>query len=203
MSKFKSVWSKTLKLNWRQSKTIQVMYKGKFTKEEIRKFGQKMSNDMAKKGTGIIEIAILYPEEWYSGYFTKWGDAISLFDYSDSGNDQDDPEYFDRFCIYYIKTAGPAGGCDNGYNDCFWQILHKILGDKNPYETPYSLKKALHIKNDALVTLDHIDTIERGPKNNTVMKAIGINVTGDYIRTSAKKGNLQIHMVLELSLIHI
>ncbi len=85
-------------------RVVQSKFKGRFTREQIEKYAQKFSNDLAARGVeGKISVSLLYPENWYSGYFTNFGEPIKLYHHHDSDRVEEDPDQFEEFRIYTLK----------------------------------------------------------------------------------------------------
>jgi hypothetical protein len=95
----------------------------------VKKQGQAMK-DAGFKGT--IAVALKYPTGWKRGYFTEFGAPIYLYEYADSDIQTADPDSYSEFTIFIKKGGKPTVGNTAYRNDCFWQILDKFFGKKNP-----------------------------------------------------------------------
>src|SRR3970040_1003708 len=92
---------KKLDITWGRNKVVEMSYEGSYTKDEIKEFTQKISNDYKHKGFhGMIETALPYDQGWRAGYFTNVGDNVSMFDETDSGDNFNSQQTFDGFRIY-------------------------------------------------------------------------------------------------------
>jgi len=190
-SKFKGT-KRTLNLQWKRSKVVEMSYKGKFTRTEIRDHVQQLSNKLKDKGfDGRIETALQFPIGWRSGYFTDVGDNISLYHYSDSDIVMDDPDTFEEFRVYTVRNPTRGGGTDLN-NDCFFNSLQLALNSKNPFKSPEQLKELLKLDRKALVPVSSIPIVDQ------YLKKYKINVRGDYLYVSPKESIKQeINIILE------
>ena len=95
------------------------------------------------------------------------------------------------FWFNVIKTTN-EGGCDNGFNDCLYDSLVKVLGNKitDVWSSPDKLKKYLKIKRNVLInTEEHMDRIEK--KVN-----VQLLVEGDITRTPKINSKTTLNLVL-------
>jgi hypothetical protein len=175
-----------------EGKVVQYSFKGDYKKSEIKEYTQEFSDGLKKEGfKGSIEVALKYPENWRSGYFSNAGDAVRMYEYSDSDNQvNQEPNKFKEFAVYVMGAPTKGGGYDNFKNDCFWNCLQLVLLEKNYWKTPESLKHFLKLGRNDTVDISLIQKIDDFMKNHK------INVEGDYIYTSAKKCQMEINIIL-------
>lgn len=190
--KIKSKWIKEHKLNYRGIKDnviFQEFYEGKFTKEDIRKHTQARSDGLKNKQVdGDISVAIKYPDVgWRSGYFSKVGDKVRIYDHNDSSEHIEEPSFFTGFSIFTTKSKPNKGGADK-HNDCLFNCLQDVI--ELPWTYPSSMKQYLKLKRDDCVSIDLIPTLE------TKLKKYKINVSGDHIYTSTKEAVFEINLKL-------
>ena len=181
-----------LPVKFRNNAVVVEKYKGKFTREQIRKTTQALSDKLRHKNfNGSIEVALLYDAGWMQGPFTQVGQPIKLFSYDDyDGVNIEDQEHYAAFNIYICKN-GPTAGGNSELNDCLWFCLKDVLGDKIPWETGGKLKKFLRVPRKNKLDISLIPEIERKLRRHK------INVTGDHVYTSPKDCVKEINLVLE------
>lgn len=86
------------------NQVIEMTHKGKFTRDEIKKYAQKESNALHKAGhKGQISVCLLMPEGWKSGYFSNVGSPVSMYEFKDSDIDRDEVNTFTNFQMYLTK----------------------------------------------------------------------------------------------------
>ena len=102
-----------------------------FTTQGLKLFTQQISNAMKGKygaNAGMIGTAVKYEHEsWRGGYMASFGDNVRMHSFRDSDNrninDGDDK--------IVVKNGNPrGGGDDNELNDCIFDCLKEVLGDK-------------------------------------------------------------------------
>lgn len=190
------IWSTTSKKNGElkkhsKTKISDVLFQGKYTRDEIIKEATKMNKGLIKDGfKGRYSIALLYPEGWKAGYFVNVKEKPDLFHYSDSADDREDPEHYSRFVIYY-QAIPTKGGCkgNSEYNDCLYEVLVKIVGEDNvPWKNPKELKDFLGLKRKDKIDVKFI------PKIEEKMEKYAITLQGDhnYFSTKDPKNGLKI-----------
>jgi len=169
---------------------VQIKYKGRFTRKQIKKLAQEQSERLKEenKFKGQISVSLKYPIGWRSGYFTDFGDHVILYDHSDSDNTLEEPDTFKEFRVYVMKTKTRKGGC-NKTNDCLYDALKEIIPLELPWESPEELKSYLNLKRNDKISIDDIEKIEEQIKQK-------ISVTGDHIYTSIKKSDHVIKLTL-------
>ncbi len=176
---------------------ITEMYRGSFTREDIKRHVQQISKEAKKNFNydGQLSVALKYdgvkvPKSkkikkndrgWRSGYFTNFGNDIALYNI-DSYDQDDEPEQdvFSEFQIYFMKTGPKQGGCDGKRNDCLFDCLKKTVDDM-PWKFPSSMKKFLDVERNDKIDIGLIPKIEER------IEQYKINVTGDHTYTSVKK----------------
>lgn len=84
---------------------VQQSFRGKFTRKQIEKHAQKVSNELNADGKDWgISVALLYPESWKGGYFTNVGNTVKLYTHHDSDLIDPDPDSYPEFKIYLKKN---------------------------------------------------------------------------------------------------
>lgn len=88
-------------------KIVEQRFKGNYTREEIEKFSQKLSNDFAALGNRArhwkMQIVLKYPEWKYPGKYTPVGKPVDLWAYDRYDDEEEDPETYPEFWIYIMK----------------------------------------------------------------------------------------------------
>jgi len=174
--------------------------------KDIEKLATKVREGIINnRDNARIQLIISTPFGHRSGKFVDVKDrAIHIwnpndFVYSTTEGEQDKTiEWYNdgkaipkEFWFNVIKTTD-AGGCDKGYNDCLYDCLVKVLGEKitNVWNSADKLKKYLKIKRDDLVNIDdHMDKIEK--KIN-----VQLLVEGDMTRTPKINSKTTLHLLL-------
>ena len=177
-----------VKALYRGKEVLQFNLKGKFTREDIQKFGGKIT-DMMKGVNGEIAIALKYNYGWRSGYFTNFGDKIKLYDPKDSDIESDQNE-FKEISIFMLEDPPTKGGKSN-MNNCLYDCLKSVLNDNLPFKEPIELKKYLKLWANDKVDYKLIPLIEQK------LKTYAINVSGDHTYISPIKSNKVINLLLE------
>ena len=177
-----SIISKNFVVKQKQNNNVKALYKGKevlqfglkgkFTRQNIEKFGGKI-NDIMKGVNGEIAIALKYDYGWRSGYFTNFGDKIKLYDPKDSDIESDQND-FSEIYIYMLENPLTSGGKSKN-NDCLYDCLKLVLNDNLPFKEPLDLKRYLKLKVNDKVDYKLIPLVEQKLKN------YAINISGDDI----------------------
>ena len=176
-----------------------------YSRKEIKKIGNKLSKYLNKKGIkGELTTAVRFQNPEYhidmyrSGNQTEIGDDINIFDANDYEGEEraifNTVKDFHDFTFYILVEKpeyqhGKFGGKSN-YNDCLYYCLENTIKDKLPWTKPKSLKTFLKLQRCDMINIDHMEKIEN--KIN-----VGINITGDFIKTSKLNSNLNIHLLLK------
>ena len=156
------------------------------TKDEILRVSNEISRMFRQQGLrGSIDLSVR-KDKWYYGGQTKFGDNVIFNDKYDEITDNE----YDQFALFFSAFPEPEGGGNSHFNDCLYNCLHTILGEKLPWKHPIELKKYLNIPHVAKVHIKYIPMIEKKLSN------IAINVTGDYCYTSQLKTNKVINLKL-------
>jgi hypothetical protein len=101
----KPISQKKLPIKHHGHNVIRMDFKGLFTREEIKKYAQQQSNLLLDKGfNGQIQVSLLLEDGWRSGYYSKVGAPISLYEYLDSNIDRDEEDEFTKFQIYILQN---------------------------------------------------------------------------------------------------
>lgn len=192
MQNLKPISQKKLNKQFHKKDVAEQLYKkGKYKKDDVQKYVNKLSKQLKKQGfNGSIGVSLLYDFGWRSGYFTNVGTNPNLYSLADSDfNDIEDSDIL-QFAVYLIKdyTRPTLGGCDGNYNDCLWFCLYQALGQKrlNKYYigTAEKFKKELGVQRYDKIDISYMGKIEEMLKGR-----YKLNVRGDHTYTS-KLGKL-------------
>lgn len=188
---------------------LHYQYKNKnISIKDIESLATKLRDNIINAGhSARIQLVLNTPFGHRSGRFVDVGErAIHIwnphdFVYSatEDGEELKTQEWYDNgnaipqsFWFNVIKTER-AGGCDNGFNDCFYDCLVKVLGKKisTLWDNPYKLKEYLKIKErDGLVnTNEHMDKIEK--KIN-----VQLLIEGDITRVPKINSKTALNLIL-------
>jgi hypothetical protein len=184
-----------INLKYRGRQLVQLKFKGSFTREQIKETAKRYNEQLKKKGfNGMLMTTIKYPENssskgWRSGYFRNVGEDVILYDYSDSGDIDEEPDFFKEFRIYVAKNGDRVGGKDK-YNDCLYNAIKDVLKKDLIFNSPEELKEFLKVARNDGVHIDKINQLEKKLE-------IRINITGDHIYSSVLKGHKEINLRLE------
>lgn len=162
------------------------MFKGDFSKAEIKKFVEDRTKAMKDADfKGKLSVSLLYSNVrnarpiWRSGQYTMVGDKVYFYNINsyDKG-EVEEQDHFSGFQIYYRKDAPKKGGCSGVRNDCLYNSIKSVMGQDIPWMYPGSMKKFLNLERNDMVDISHIPAIEKK------LKSFRINVTGDHTHTS-------------------
>ena len=186
--KQKTKASPEVKAIYKGKEVLQFGLKGKFTREEVQKLGNKISSMMVGS-KGEIAIGLKYDMGWRSGYFTNFGEKVRLYNAADSDieNDQND---FSQIYIYMLEDP-PSGGGNSNMNNCLYDCLKTVLHNNLPWKEPIELKKYLKLWASDKVDYKLIPLIEQK------LKTYAINVSGDHTYISPIKSNKIINLLLD------
>lgn len=189
------------KTNAKNAVSMMTYKKGKYTREQISRLAQKLSDDLKKEGfKGEVNVVLPYPDKYKAGRFTDVGEPVDLFSYQvyePEGEEENvdlDPEYYDHFLMFINKHGKNNGKTDNNYNDCFYNCLKELIPEnelKKVFQTPASLKEYLQLKRDDGISTDDI------PKIEEKLKDYKINVFGEYTYSSTKEAKYDIFLELK------
>ncbi len=105
MNNIKPYKQSKLSIKMNGKPVVQMAFKGKYTKDEIKNFVQQQSDLLKQKNhDGSVQVSIKYPDTWKSGYFTKVGEHVAVYSYMDSNVEADDPDEFSEFRVYVTKN---------------------------------------------------------------------------------------------------
>ena len=91
---------------------------------------------------------------------------------------------------YYVNNTNQRqGGDDNELNDCLFDCLKEVLGDKLTI-TAEQLKQKLLISSDAKINMRKLGAVEK-------LINYKINLTGDYIKPCTFNSTQEINIVLK------
>jgi hypothetical protein len=183
-----------LPITYKGRNMIQIKFSGSQTRSQIEAYGNKLSKRFERDGVnGIMSIALRYDKGWRSGYFSKFGEPVELYDPDMYDNDHhhyvETQEAFSKYVIYLTDLPQAHAGYDDVYNDCFYNCLKFVLHDGVQWKTPAEFKKFLGIGRD-----EKVDIFEHIPKVEKKLGNIAINVSGEYIYTSPIKSNKTINL---------
>ena len=176
-----------VKALYKGKEVLQFHLKGKFTKDDIQKLGNKVSKSMMG-ANGEIAIAMKFDYGWMSGYFNPFGEPVKLYDFS--YEDIEDQVEFEEIIIYMLEDPATAGGVSNN-NDCLYDCLKHYLNDNLPWKEPVDLKRFLKIGRRDKVDYKMIPLIE------AKLKTYAINLSGDHSYISPTKSKKVINLLLE------
>ena len=153
------------------------------TNAQLEYYATELANKQAAKGlVGSYCVSASYNIGWRTGRFKAIGDMSEAYDPKNfpqyDGRDIDFEEKCTEFILYFLEgvmVAGSSGGIDH-FNDCFYNALLAILGDKIPKKinTAIKLKNYLGIAREAKVNAKiHVPLIE------ILLKNTSINIIGD------------------------
>ena len=128
------------------------------------------------------------------------GEPINIYSPNILSPVEADEELCDRFnmidsfnsivLFVHIENNKRKSGGAGFNNDCLWFCINKAIPDYNIWKEPQTLKHFLSIGRNDMISIDHIEKIEK-----TIAK-VGINISGDFNYTS-KLGLLKnIHLTL-------
>ncbi|MDX9924328.1 MAG: hypothetical protein RBS48_06140, partial [Ignavibacteriaceae bacterium] len=188
----KIIDTKQIDIKYRGVRAYRVRYECKLKRAKLLEFCQDHSNKLkAKYKDGLISVALNFGgNEWRSGYLTKFGDQVRLYQYSDSDGALQDPSFFRTFVIYVIPMKPPQGGTDQ-HNDCLFYALKKAVINPLPWTYPATFKKYLGVGRDDKIDIMNIPTIEKK------LRLYKINVTGDEEYISSFPSKLEINLKLK------
>lgn len=173
----------TLNGNKINSVAFKVKNGKRLTNAQLEYYATEIANKEFAKGlVGSYCVSASYNIGWRTGRFKTIGDMSEAYDPKNfpqyDGRDIDFEEKCTEFIIYFLEgvmVADTSGGIDH-LNDCFYNALLAILGDKIPKKinTAIKLKKYLGIAREAKVHAEkHVPLIEKLLKNTS------INIVGD------------------------
>ena len=167
-----------------------------YTTEGLKLFTQQISNAMKGKygaNAGMIGTAVKYEHEsWRGGYMQAFGDNVRMHSFRDSDNCNinDGDDKIVSFHLYYVNNGNPrGGGDDNDLNDCLYDCLKEVLGDKLQI-TAEQLKQKLFLTRDAKINMSKLPAVEK-------LIHYKINLTGDYNKLSKFNAKQEINIVLK------
>lgn len=184
--------TKPLNIKYRGTKVVQQFFEGNYTKRQIKEHVQKLSDSAKTKGhTGEMLVSLKYADVgWRSGYFSKFGEPVILYDHTDSDEHIEEPTHYQQFAVYWMKPADNRGGASDEYNNCLYHCLEKLLGDRIPWKFAVNMKKFLKLKASEKISIDLIPMLEQK------LKKYKINVTGDHIYSSTMDSPYEINLKL-------
>ena len=140
----------------------------------------------------MIGTAVKYEHEsWRGGYMASFGDNVRMHSFGDSDNcninDGDDKKVI--FHLYYVNNTNQRhGGNDNELNDCLFDCLKEVLGNKLII-TAEQLKQKLFLSRDAKINMSKLPAVEKSIHYK-------INLTGDYNKLSKFNAKQEINIGL-------
>jgi hypothetical protein len=184
--------SNRLNIKWHGNFVVETRVKGKQTRKQIKKHVNDISQALKKKGfQGFISASLLTDYGWRSGYLTKIGDPISLYNPTDSSDDPaNEQSHYSEYSYYLIKDSRPTKGGLNEYNDCLYLALKQAIPLNIPFKTGAQLKQFLGLHRNAKVDISLI------PKIEEKLTTYKINVIGDHMYSSPKNCLKEINLKL-------
>ena len=138
-----------------------------YTTQGLKLLTQQISNAMKAKygaNAGMIGTAVKYEHEsWRGGYMASFGDNVRMHSFGDSDNCNinDGDDKIVSFHLYYVNNWNPiGGGDDNELNDCLFDCLKEVLGDKLII-TAEQLKQKLFLSRDAKINMSKLPAVEK------------------------------------------
>ena len=184
----KSATVKNINAEYKKKHIISIYVDKAITRDSLHKLGDKISKNFKAQGIhGSIGIAIKYAETWRGSQFVDFGEKVRLHTNQDSDQNFDE-ENIEAYEIFYMETSAKVG--KSQYNDCFYNCLNQVLGDKLPWQTPESFKKVFHIPRYDKFPLSKISLVEKALKN------VAINVSGDYLYNSGVSSLKRINLTV-------
>jgi len=160
--------------------------------DDIKAEAQKISNLVAKKGWfGTVQISVDLITRPHACKYTWIGHKVQCdLTEEDSVDTAEVPDSFNNFSIFVQKYPAPINlNGDDKYNNCVYNAIKKVIGDKIPWKQPSILKQKLGLKFDEKIDVPkYIGQIEADLKHHKV------NITGDIIYVSPKKCQLEINL---------
>lgn len=169
---------------------------GQLTSDMVRNFATNVGIGMYNKGKrGQMMVSINFGGRvgWRSGYFTNIGiDSASTYEIGDSDREltEEDLNNIQSFAIYFTEEAENAGG-NNENNDCLYNCLKEVMGDRCPFGSGSDMKEYLKLERNEKVPLTLMHEVDE-----YIGKDYKIVVSGDYMYNSSKKTKYEIRLKL-------
>ena len=159
---------------------------------DIEKITRQYSKTEYRKGVrGTCVVSALYNIGWRSGHITKIGASTEAFDPDNFKEYEKRDEGFDynekakEFRIIFIPGGtlpSPSGGSGE-FNDCLFDAIKSMLGDKMPkaIDTGKKMKDLCGLKRKSKIHHNHLKTIEEVLKDIATLNCTGTgHHTGKY-----------------------
>ena len=185
----KTATVKNINAEYKKKHIVSICVKKPITREALQKLGNRISRNFKARGIkGSIGIAVKYGEAWRGSQFVDFGENVRLHTNQDSDQNFDET-HFEAYEIFYSESPLAHGG-NSTNNDCFYDCLKHVLGDKLPWQTPEAFKSAFNIPRYSKFNISKIPLVEKALKN------VAINVSGDYLYNSAVSGLKRINLTV-------
>jgi hypothetical protein len=172
-----------------------------YSRKEVYKKGLMVSKSLKKLNlNGTITTALDFDGIVKSGKQTQIGEPITIYSPSALSPTEADEELYDRFnmidtfysivLFVHIENKKRKMGGAGFNNDCLWFCINKAIPDYNIWKEPQTLKHFLSIGRNDMISIDHIEKIEKA------IAKVGINISGDFNYTSKLELLKNIHLTL-------
>jgi hypothetical protein len=190
-SKFNVVKKSKLPVKYKGKNAMRYAYKGKFSRNEIKNYADKLSKELKQQNfNGAIGVSLHTVDGYRGAMFRPTGSPVRMYSITDSPNyDNSDQEFYNGFSIILFNTLPRHGGKDPN-NDCLYNALKLAMGNDIPWKTPTALKNFLKVNRNAMIHMNDIKKIDDKIKQYKIM------VTGDDTYTSTKNCQRTIHINL-------
>jgi len=172
-----------------------------YSKDEVFKKGYMVSKSLKKLNLkGTITTALNFDGVVKSGQQTRIGKPINIYKPNVLSPTEGDEEIYERFnninkfysivLFVHIENNKKKLGGAGFNNDCLWFCINKAIPDYNIWKEPQTLKHFLNIGRNDMISIDHIEKIEKA------LIKVGINISGDFNYTSQLGLLKNIHLTL-------
>lgn len=190
--KFKKPKGQKLDIKYHGHVALCYPYKGKYTRDDIQKYANKLSKELKQqKFKGSIGVSLHTVDGYKAAMFREVGNPVRLYTVEDSDrvDATEDQEYYSGFSVILFNGLPRYGGKDK-YNDCLYNALKLAMVDDIPWKSACAMKRFLKVERNAKISIDDI------PKIDQKLKQYKINVSGDHMYTSPKDCKRTIKLTL-------
>jgi hypothetical protein len=170
----------------------------KMTRKDMVKMCNTFQEELKQKYPdvdGLISVSIKYPQRWYSGDVSSFGEPVNYFTPSDSDLDFDDPEEYEMIRFQFIPFKKIKEGGKDEHNDCLMNCIMKYFMNTRKWIDPADLKKQLGLNRDDPIPITYMKQVE-GIINRDDPSPYAIFVSGEGRYDSTIKSQKQIHLIL-------
>lgn len=170
----------------------------KMTRKQMIKMCNTFQEELKEKYKdveGLISVSIKYPQRWYSGDVSSFGEPINFFTPSDSYLDFADPEEYDMIRFQFIPFKKINEGGKDEHNDCLMNCIMKYFMNTRKWIDPAELKKQLGLQRDDPIPISCMEQVE-SIINHKEPSPYAIFVSGDGQYDSTIKSQKVIHLIL-------